>query len=146
QSKIKELYYQALSMLVQLNIFEERRNNEISFVPLLDKQFYRNGINEFMETVKFYEKKYKQFLNKSDEIYKMKLESEFLLENINDETELHDHLKRNEYERYDSASKLVKKIEDELKEKQNVVNNACEHFKQEIEKWKDQKIYEAQMN
>ncbi|CAG8845815.1 4045_t:CDS:2, partial [Racocetra persica] len=145
QSKIKELYYQALSMLVQLDIFEERRNNEISFVPLLDKQFYRNGINEFMETVKFYEHKYRQFLNKSDGIYQMKRESEFSLENIDDETELHKHLKKNEYERYDSASKLVKKIEDELKEK-HVVNNACEHFKKEIEKWKDQKIYEAQMN
>ncbi|CAG8756442.1 12536_t:CDS:2, partial [Racocetra fulgida] len=128
------------------NIFEERRNNEISFVPLLDKQFYRNGINEFMETVKFYEHKYKQFLDKSDKIDQMKLESEFSLENINDETELHDHLKKNEYERYDSAYKLVKKIKDELKEKQNVVNNACEHFKEEIEKWKDQKIYEEQMN
>ncbi|CAG8591642.1 6149_t:CDS:2 [Dentiscutata heterogama] len=145
-SKLKELYYQALSMLVQLDIFKERENNEISFVPLLNKQFYKDGIKEFMESIKYYEDKYVQFLNKSEDIDRKKIESKVLLENSNDNTSLYNHLKNIEYERYDSASKLVKKIEEELEVKKNNVDSACKHFKEELEKWKNQKIHEAQLH
>ncbi|CAG8810374.1 8589_t:CDS:2, partial [Racocetra persica] len=115
ESQSSELYHHALSMLVQLDISEERRKNEISFIPLLDKEFYKKGIDEFMNSVEYYETKYMQFLNKRDAVTQEKTESKVSLENYNDKTALNTHLEDIEYKRYDSASKLMKKIEDELK-------------------------------
>ncbi|CAG8693807.1 11986_t:CDS:2, partial [Racocetra persica] len=142
---ISELYHKALSMLVQLDTYEERRKNEISFIPLLDKQFYKTGVDEFMKYVKFYENKYTQVLKKKDEIDEKRTESELLLENSNDKTALYEHLEKIEYQRHVSASKLLEKMENELTDKKNEVNNACEYFKDGIEKWKLQKIRDAQI-
>ncbi|CAG8618023.1 31986_t:CDS:2 [Gigaspora margarita] len=144
ESQSCELHHQALSIFVQLDISEERRKNEISFIPLLDKEFYKKGIDEFMKSVEYYENKYMQFLTKRHAITQEKTESKVSLENSNDETTLNVHLEKIEHERYDSASKLMKKIEDELKNKKNDVSNACKSFKDGIEEWKQQKIHEAE--
>ncbi|RIB02715.1 hypothetical protein C2G38_2227106 [Gigaspora rosea] len=116
---ISELYRQALSMLT--------------------------GVDEFMKYVKFYENKYTRFLKIKDDIAEKRTESELLLENSNDKTTLYEHLEKIEHQRYDSAFKLLKKIENELMDKKNEVNNACEYFKDGIEKWKQQKIHDAQI-
>ncbi|CAG8819899.1 31713_t:CDS:2, partial [Racocetra persica] len=41
-------------------------------------------------------------------------------------------------------SKLMKKIEDELKDQKNDASNACKDLKDGIEEWKKQKIYDAE--
>ncbi|CAG8522352.1 1316_t:CDS:2 [Racocetra fulgida] len=131
---ISELYHKALSMLVQLDTYEERRKNKFSFIPLLDKQFYKTGVDEFMKYVKFYENKYMQVLKKKDEIDEKRTESELLLENSNDKTALYEHLEKIEYQRHVSASNLLEKMENELT-----------YFKVGIEQWKLQKIHDAQI-
>ncbi|CAG8681823.1 16523_t:CDS:2, partial [Racocetra fulgida] len=82
---------------------------------------------------------------KKDDIDERRTESELLLENSNDKTALYEHLEKIEYQRYVSASKLLEKMENELTDKKNEVNNACEYFKDGIEKWKLQKISDAQI-
>ncbi|KAF0530834.1 hypothetical protein F8M41_012000 [Gigaspora margarita] len=80
----------------------------------------------------------------NNEVNQKKIDSEILLENFNGKTTLLDHFKKIEYERYNSASKLMKTIENELKDKNKAVSNASESFKDGIDEWKQQKIYEAQ--
>ncbi|CAG8519851.1 5358_t:CDS:2 [Dentiscutata erythropus] len=139
-----DLHHQALSIIVQLDISEERRKSEVSFIPLLDKKFYKKGIDEFMKSVGYYEKKYTQFLTKRDAVAQKKTESKVSLENYNDETALSKHLEEIERGRYFSALELTKKIEDDLEDKKNHVSSACKVFKDGIEEWKQEKMHEAQ--
>ncbi|CAG8651089.1 5173_t:CDS:2, partial [Dentiscutata heterogama] len=144
ESQSDELHHQALTIFVQLDISEERRKNKISYIPLLNKDFYKKGIEEFMNSVENYENKYMQFLTKRDIATQEKIESKVWLENYNDETTLNVHLEKIEHERYVSAFKLMKKLEDELKDKKNDVSNASESFEDGIEEWKQQKIHDAE--
>ncbi|CAG8840367.1 36120_t:CDS:2 [Racocetra persica] len=133
-----ELYHQALSILTQLNILKKRRECEISFIPLLNKEIYKERIENFIKFAIPYEDKYNNVLDGKYTNDLKKTEFETLLKDCNDMTRVHEHLKGIEQARYESSLKLRINEENELKNKIDEVKEKSESFKNGIEEWKKQ--------
>ncbi|RIB27955.1 hypothetical protein C2G38_2159281 [Gigaspora rosea] len=141
---VDELYNQALPILIQFNILDERRKSEIAFIPLLDKTLYENCIDEFVKSAQFYENEYMNILDKKDNTNQKKAEFGMLLKDCNDITKVHEHLEESEYNRYKSALKLMTKLGKELMDKKDIVNKTLVDFKEGNHVWEQEKIFEAQ--
>ncbi|CAG8802781.1 3030_t:CDS:1, partial [Cetraspora pellucida] len=114
QSGVEELYRQALPVLIQFDVLNERKQNEITFIPLLDKTHYENCIEEFIKSAHLYENEYMKILDKKDNNNQKEIEFEMLLKDCNDITKVHEHLEDNEHGRHKSAFDLMTKLGKEL--------------------------------
>ncbi|CAG8760717.1 7289_t:CDS:2, partial [Gigaspora rosea] len=136
----KDLYYHALTIFTKLNTIDEKKKNNIQFVPLLDMHIYKERIGEYMKFVKRYEEECRQILN--DE---QKIEMLFAsLMDHSDSAKMHRDLNEGRKLRYESACELMNKIESELHEKRKYAESAFHGFKDGIKNWLDQQKYEAQ--
>ncbi|CAG8518225.1 33640_t:CDS:2, partial [Gigaspora margarita] len=125
-------------------ISKERRESKASFVPLLNKEIYKDRIENFLRFAISYEDKYNNVLDEKYTNEMKKTEFETLLKDCNDMTRMHEHLKGIEEARYNSSLKLRKNEENELKNKIYNVKEKSEGFKNGIEEWKQQQEIEAQ--
>ncbi|CAG8667175.1 2217_t:CDS:2 [Cetraspora pellucida] len=139
-----ELYHQALSILTQLNISKKRRESKFSFIPLLNKEIYKERIENFINFAISYEDKYNNVLDGKYTNDLKKTEFETLLKDCNDMTRVHEHLKGIEEARYKSSLKL--RINEEIELKAYEVKETSESFKNGIEEWKKLQEIEARTN
>lgn len=136
----KELYYHGLTILTQFNTVDSRKKDKFQFIPPLDMNIYKNQIDMLMEFIKYYEEKYKQVLG--DELKKEKLD--ISLADCSDLVEMYERLNDSKKKQYESAQALTKKIESELKEKQNKAKSAFDKLEDGIKGWLDEQRHEAQ--
>ncbi|CAG8552151.1 7899_t:CDS:2 [Acaulospora morrowiae] len=141
--KVRELYKQVYPLLMQLNILEERKKNEMLFVPLLDMKFYKNHFEVFMNVAKSYGDNYDKIMNKKDEILGKREELTRLLENCRAMTDMHKYLKENAVRRHKNADGVMKTMKKNLVDQKNAVLKASEEFRAGIEEWKENKELEV---
>ncbi|CAG8666538.1 2974_t:CDS:2 [Cetraspora pellucida] len=145
REETKELYYYALTILTKLNIIDKRKENNIKFVPPLDKRIYKERIDEYMKFAKDYEEKFAQFLNDREQ----KAETLYAsLMNSSDKAKMYEHLNEERKTRHDSACNLMKNFENELQacihRKRENVKSAFNELEKGIENWKEEQKIEAQ--
>lgn len=140
REETRDLYYHALTIFTKLNTTDEKKKNNIQFVPLLDMHIYKERIGEYMKFVKRYEEECKQILNDEQ---KIEMLSASLMDR-SDSAKMYKDLNEGRKLRYESACELMKKIESELHEKRKYAESAFHGFKDGIKNWLDQQKYEAQ--
>ncbi|CAG8568289.1 3554_t:CDS:2, partial [Dentiscutata heterogama] len=139
--EIKELYYNALTILTKLNTIDKRTENNIQFVPPFDKRIYKERIDEYMKFAKDYEEKFAQVLNDDEQ----KTESLYVsLMDSSDKAKMYEDLNEKRKTRYNSACELMEKIEIELQRRRENVKSAFNELEKGIENWKEEQKIEAQ--
>ncbi|CAG8704314.1 45152_t:CDS:2, partial [Gigaspora margarita] len=140
--ELNELYDYASTIVTKLNAIDKRKNDNILFVPPLDKRIYRERMDEFMKFAKDYEEKLTQILN--DNGQKLEL-LDATLENYDDKVKKYDYLNEERKTRYYSALKLMNKIENELQVKRKNAEDDFHNFEKRVKNWLDKRRHKAQL-
>ncbi|CAG8442635.1 23951_t:CDS:2 [Gigaspora rosea] len=110
REELKELFDHTSTIVTKLYAINKRKNDNILFVPPLDKRIYKERIDEYMKFANDYEEKLTQVLNDKQNLESLNV----TLKNCRDKEKMHEYLNHERKDRYEKALDLMNKIENEL--------------------------------